>query len=73
MPVIKRVLRSPAQNDPRSGLLQRSSGRLFQSLAVLGKMSIYVWQGLKCILLVPNLHDETKIMMEKHSNQINTP
>ena len=29
-------------NDPRSGLLQRSGGRLFQSLAVLGKMSIYV-------------------------------
>ena len=24
-------------NDPRSGLLQRSGGRLFQSLAVLGK------------------------------------
>ena len=33
----KRVLRSPARNDPRSGLLQRSGGRLFQSLAVLGK------------------------------------
>ena len=33
----KRVLRSPAQNDLRSGLLQRSGGRLFQSLAILGK------------------------------------
>ena len=33
----KRVLRSPARNDPRSGLLQRSGGRLVQSLAVLGK------------------------------------
>ena len=32
-----RVLRSPARNDPRSGLLQRSGGRLFQSLAFLGK------------------------------------
>ena len=31
-----RVLRSPARNDPRSGLLQRSGGRLFQSLTVLG-------------------------------------
>ena len=29
--VFKRVLRSPARNDPRSGLLQRSGGRLFQS------------------------------------------
>ena len=28
---------SPARNDPRSGLLQRSGGRLFLSLAVLGK------------------------------------
>ena len=36
------VLRSPARNDPRSGLLQRSGGRLFQSLAVLGKMGIFV-------------------------------
>ena len=36
------VLRTPARNDPRSGLLQRSDGRLFQSLAVRGKMSIYV-------------------------------
>ena len=26
-----------SRNDPRSGLLQRSGGRLFQSLAVLGK------------------------------------
>ena len=32
-----RVLRSPARNDLRSGLLQRSGGRLVQSLAVLGK------------------------------------
>ena len=27
--------RSPAQNDPMSGLFQMSGGRLFQSLAVL--------------------------------------
>ena len=42
MSLIQRVLRSRARNDQRSGLLQRSGGRLFQSLAVLGKMSIYV-------------------------------
>ena len=35
--VIQKVLRSPAKNNPRSGLLQRSGGRLVQSLAVLGK------------------------------------
>ena len=32
-----RVLRSPARNDPGSGLLHMSGGRLFQSFAVLGK------------------------------------
>ena len=30
-------LRSPSRNDPTSGLLHRSGGRLFQSLAVLRK------------------------------------
>ena len=48
------VLRSPARNEPRSGLLQMSGWRVFQTLAVRGKkeclrvfmfdlgMSIYV-------------------------------
>ena len=31
------VLRSPARNEPRSGLLQMSGGRVFQTLAVRGK------------------------------------
>ena len=31
------VLRSPARNEPRSGLLQMSGGRVFQTLAVCGK------------------------------------
>ena len=35
--VCLKSFRSPARNDPRSGLLQMSGGRLFQSLAVLGK------------------------------------
>ena len=35
--VILRVLRSLVRNDPGPGLLQRSGGRLFQGLAVLGK------------------------------------
>ena len=30
------VLRSPARNDPRSGLVHVSEGKLFQSLAVQG-------------------------------------
>ena len=33
----KRVFRSPARNEPRSGLLQMSGGRLFPSFVVLGK------------------------------------
>ena len=35
--VILRVFGSLVRNDPGPGLLQRSGGRLFQSLAVLGK------------------------------------
>ena len=31
------VLRSPALNDPRSGLVHMSGGRLFKSLAVRGE------------------------------------
>ena len=31
------VLRSPAQNEPRSGLLQMSGESVFQTLAVRGK------------------------------------
>ena len=38
----KKIEYPPPPGDPRSGLLQMPGERLFQNLAVLGKMSIYV-------------------------------
>ena len=34
------VLSSPARNEPRSGLLQMSGGRVFQTVAIRGRSSV---------------------------------